>query len=185
MAQVMCNGAKWLILVVRHLNVAKSSLILFRQLWLGQGVLLALMPGVTCLHARFGTMIVLASYYDSVELQRDMTCFYSRLHPRASFLLPHVTSLSVMLHVAILDALDSFMEGVRTQISSHRDPHACALIARLVSIHLLGGRATDTREKESPLPVYDPKVRDRRSKEEQILKLGDRSTVLASLLIGP
>ncbi|PKI66957.1 hypothetical protein CRG98_012622 [Punica granatum] len=37
-------------------------------------------------------------------------------------------------------------------------PHARDLIARLRSVHLLGGFVTDTRENESPQPVYDWKI---------------------------
>ncbi|PKI60169.1 hypothetical protein CRG98_019439 [Punica granatum] len=58
-------------------------------------------------------------------------------------------------------------EGVRpvvhvwTRISYRWDPHACTQIARLGSAHLPEGRATDTRENESPIPVYDPEVEGR------------------------
>ncbi|PKI74803.1 hypothetical protein CRG98_004821 [Punica granatum] len=44
---------------------------------------------------------------------------------------------------------------------SRRGLHARDQIARLGSVHLPGERVTDTRENESPLPVYDPKVEAR------------------------
>ncbi|PKI49735.1 hypothetical protein CRG98_029883 [Punica granatum] len=45
-------------------------------------------------------------------------------------------------------------------------PYALDQIARLGSIHLLGGYVTDTSENESPLLVYDPKVEDQTRKSE-------------------
>ncbi|PKI66300.1 hypothetical protein CRG98_013262 [Punica granatum] len=45
-------------------------------------------------------------------------------------------------------------------------PHARDRIALLGSVHLPGGCVTDTREKESLLPDYDPKVESRTGKFE-------------------
>ncbi|PKI76883.1 hypothetical protein CRG98_002670 [Punica granatum] len=49
-------------------------------------------------------------------------------------------------------------QAVCTRISSRRGTHARAYATWLESVHLLEERATDAREKESPPPVYNPKV---------------------------
>ncbi|PKI60938.1 hypothetical protein CRG98_018667 [Punica granatum] len=50
---------------------------------------------------------------------------------------------------------------VRIRIWSRRGPHTCVLLTQLGSVHLPEGLVTDTHEMESPLSVYDPKVKGR------------------------
>ncbi|PKI58361.1 hypothetical protein CRG98_021236 [Punica granatum] len=49
---------------------------------------------------------------------------------------------------------------------SRQGMHARDRIARLGSVHFPGGCVTDTREKESPLPIYNSEVEGRTGKSE-------------------
>ncbi|PKI52178.1 hypothetical protein CRG98_027421 [Punica granatum] len=74
-----------------------------------------------------------------------------------------IGSLSLMPNIKT--SKESFMlilrkVAVRTRISSRRGTYARAYATRL-GVSIFPGRATDAREKEPPLPVYDPKVEGR------------------------
>ncbi|PKI48638.1 hypothetical protein CRG98_030966 [Punica granatum] len=70
-------------------------------------------------------------------------------------------ALHCIIKTALFNEKKTPFGVVRTRMCSRLGPHARDRIARLESFHLPGGHVTDTRVKESPLPVYDPKVEGR------------------------
>ncbi|PKI62815.1 hypothetical protein CRG98_016766 [Punica granatum] len=65
---------------------------------------------------------------------------------------------------------------MRTRISSRQGPHACALIARLGSVHIPRERVMDTSEKESPLPIYNLEVEGRQYSTRAHRRIGKTET---------